>query len=603
MRSRVREVGGFRPAPARESRSIPKRIAACALAIPNQVAVADDSGRLTYSDLERKSDRLAVLLQQAGAGPERCVGIALERSTQFVVAALAILKTGAAYVPLDPALPPRRLSLILGDAGIAALVTNSRIAAQLPSALWPVVIADQADDSRAVSLAPTTIDSESLAYIVYTSGSTGRPKGVEITHGNVSNLIDWHQSAFEVTAADRASQVASLGFDAAAWEIWPYLTAGASLHIADEATRRSSELLREWLVAKRISIAFVPTALAEQMLRVDWPAETAMRLLLTGGDRLLHRPRPGLPFVVVNNYGPTECTVVASSGAVAPGDNPQSPSIGKPITNATAMILDDALQPLPPGQPGELCISGALVARGYRNMPDVTARCFITYIGPSGRPIRLYRTGDRARLLENGELEFLGRIDEQVKIRGYRIELGEIEAWLGRAPGIAAVSVSVRDLGAERALVAYVVPTADAQPSECELREYLAAHLPGYMIPALFVALRELPLTANGKIDKEALPAPGPDDLMQRSSPGDYREASALERQISDLVASLLSKTSIGEDENFFMIGGHSMFGVQLVAQIRETLGVKLPLRQVFAAPTVRELSREVKRLNGDATS
>jgi acyl-CoA synthetase (AMP-forming)/AMP-acid ligase II len=403
--------------------------------------------------------------------------------------------------------------------------------------------------------------------------------------------------------------VAGFGFDAAVWEIWPHLTAGASLHVADEMTRRSPLALRDWIVAEGITISFVPTVLAEQLLRADWPPETALRILLTGADMLRRRPRVGLPFTLVNNYGPTECSVVATSARVLPGvetDGP--PSIGRPIANTTALILDEALRPTHPGDVGELCLAGALVGRGYRNDPQLTASRFVSYSPESGVPLRLYRTGDRVRLQSNGEIAFLGRLDEQVKIRGYRIELGEIAAWLDRCPGVAGCAVVARDphQGGDEAfaegplLVAYVAPTPDARLTATELREFLAQRLPDYMIPARFVTIAELPTTANGKLDRSALPLPTADNLMPNKVSAGARDQEdsldELRRQMATLVASLVGQNSVDAEANFFMIGGHSMLGAQLVAQISERFDVKLTLRQLFGAPTVASLSAEVAR-------
>ena len=279
-------------------------------------------GRLTRGELDDHSNRLAAYLREAGAGPERCVGLFLDRSADFVVAALAVLKAGAAYLPLDPSTPPERVAFILADAGAPLLLTHRGQARGLSPAGCRVVELD-GPEAAAIAARPASFAREdpapqSLAYVIYTSGSTGRPKGVEITHANLLNLVDWHNSAFGVTAADRASQVAGLGFDAAGWEIWPHLAAGASLHIADESTRRSPQALRDWLVAEGITVSFVPTVLAEQLLHATWPAGTRLRALLTGADTLHRRPPAGLPFALVNNYGPTECTVVATSGTVEP---------------------------------------------------------------------------------------------------------------------------------------------------------------------------------------------------------------------------------------------------------------------------------------------
>jgi amino acid adenylation domain-containing protein len=601
------------------------RIAARTATSPNALAIVDATGPLTFANLDRRANRLVASLIRAGADPDCCVGLLLDRSADFVVAALAVLKTGAAYLPLDPCTPMDRVSAILTDAGAAVLVSHSTKAAHCPPGPWQVIAVDgekpdeEDHDFDAISpsatpahesnsLAPWRVapDPESLAYIVYTSGSAGRPKGVEITHANLLNLIDWHQAAFRVTSADRASLVAGLGFDAAAWEIWPHLAAGASLHIADESTRRSPQMLRDWLVAGRITISFVPTVLAEQLLHADWPAETALRTLLTGADVLHRRPVAGLPFALVNNYGPSECTVVATSGIVRPdAEFTGPPSIGRPIRNTTVHILDEALQPVPDGEPGELCLAGALVGRGYRNLLEQTASRFVSYSPPDGAPLRIYRTGDRARLLPNGEIAFLGRLDEQIKIRGYRIEPGEIVACLDRYPGIEASAV-VAGTGAITAegnagpqLVAYVVIAASAKLTTTDLREFLAARLPDYMIPSRFVRLDALPTTANGKLDRGALPAPNTRNMLEhRSAPvPSIAHADGMQAKLASLVASLLGQPSVGPDDNFFMIGGHSMLGVQLVARIKTEFGVKLTLRQLFSAPTVAALSVEVERL------
>jgi amino acid adenylation domain-containing protein len=585
----------------RSTASVVARIATAAAAAPNHIAV-DDGKRLTYSQLEHRSDQLAARLQAIGASRDRCVGLYLERSSDFVVAALGILKSGAAYVPLDPSTPPDRAAYIFSDAAAVALVTDSEKTQRLPtvSVPWRVIDARTPEAAGAANISPAfDPDPDSLAYVIYTSGSTGAPKGVEITHANLCSLIDWHRSAFDVTPLDRASQVSALGFDAAVWEIWPYLTAGATLHIADEVTRRSAEALRDWMVAERITIGFVPTILAEQLLQMAWPPETALRTLLTGGDALHRRPRATLPFELVNNYGPTECTVVATSGTVpSEGDGP--PSLGRPITNATALILDEALRPAPPGEPGELCLGGPLVGRGYRNRPDLTESRFVTYLAPAGDALRIYRTGDRVRLGENGEIVFLGRIDDQVKIRGYRIEPAEIIATIERCPDVEACAIAVQDLpDGGPSLVAYVVARNGATLTSSRLRDLLAPHLPEYMIPAAFVSIPALPTTVNGKLDTSALPAPSLDTLLPNGAEkiGATTERDGVQPRVSALVASLLGQPSVRPDDNFFMVGGHSMLGVQLVARLRDVFGVKLSLRELFTAPTVAALSEEIERL------
>jgi acyl-coenzyme A synthetase/AMP-(fatty) acid ligase/acyl carrier protein len=373
--------------------------------------------------------------------------------------------------------------------------------------------------------------------------------------------------------------------------------------LVDEASRRSPQALREWLVRQRITIAFVPTVLAEQMLDIDWPADTALRTLLTGADTLHRRPVAGLPFAVVNNYGPTECTVVSTSGVVVPDVHALSlPSIGHPITNATALVLDDLGRPVPPGEPGELCIAGALVGRGYRNNPQLTASRFVTYSAESEPPSRMYRTGDQVRLLPTGELVFLGRLDDQVKIRGYRIELGEIVSHLNQCPGVATSAASVAAAAGdetEPVIVAYVVARPGVHLAAADLRAWLSDRVPEYMMPADFVSLTSLPMTANGKLDRASLPAPTSDTVLRDRGPatgGD--EHVALQDRMAALVASLLDRPSVSLDENFFLLGGHSMLAAQLVARIRDLFGVPLTLRQLFKAPTVRAITAEVARLS-----
>ena len=340
---------------------------------------------------------------------------------------------------------------------------------------------------------------DDLAYIIYTSGSTGRPKGVEITHRGLSNLLSWHQRAFSVTSADRASQVASLGFDAAVWEIWPYLAAGASLSLADDFTCKDAEALRNWILANNITISFVPTPIAERMLLLEWPSDTALRALLTGGDKLQHCPRPGLPFLVYNNYGPTETTVVATSGLVPPAvDQCMEPSIGRPIDNTQIHILDENRNPVPPGHVGEIYIGGAGVARGYSYRPELTAEHFVpdTFSGiPGGR---LYRTGDLGCYLANGEIAYRGRADDQIKVRGYRIEPNEIVVALNRHPSVAASVVMACDgpLGVQQ-LVAYVMLSQGSRVTGNGLRDHLRTQLPDYMVPSSFISVDEMPLTAE----------------------------------------------------------------------------------------------------------
>ncbi len=581
------------------------RIAEHAASTPDREAIVHGSHVLSWADLDARSDKFAACLRQRGVQSESCIALLLERSPRFVAAALAVLKAGAAYLPLDVGTPDERLDYILADSGAQLLLTE-RDLVRRPSnpRCYLLDVADllAAQENPSAAAPPRERSPDSLAYVIYTSGSTGLPKGVEITWGNLLNLIQWHQRAFGVTAADRASQVARLAFDAAVWEIWPTLAAGACLHILDDRTSRSATALRDHLLADKITIAFAPTLLAEQLLLMDWPADTALRVLLTGADTLHRHPPAELPFTLVNNYGPTECTVVATSCVVASSDG-GPPSIGRAIENAAVAILDENQRPVPPGEPGELCLAGTLVGRGYRNNPQLTAERFIHCpLTPGGKLVRLYRTGDRARLLPGGEIAFLGRLDEQVKIRGYRVELREIVTWLDRFPGIMASAAALQNTADGPVLVAYVVLTADARQNDLaasDLRAFLASRLPDYMVPAAFVSLAALPVTPNGKLDRAALPPPTKDNMLPEATapatePAPNR-AAGIEAQLAEMVASLVGRP-VSHEEDFFLVGGHSMLGVQLLSRIRDQFGVKLALRQLFSTPTVAGLSAEISR-------
>lgn len=583
-----------------EDTSVQERFAAYAAAQPDALAVSGPDATLTYGQLERHTDQLARRLRTLGVGRERPVGLCLGRSAALIVGALGILKAGGAYVALDPAHPRERLAFMLRDCGADVLVTGgSAVVGVDPGRAAVVTVdADGAEpDIESTGEPATAGGSGDLAYVIYTSGSTGTPKGVLVEHGGLRNLISWHQHAFAITGADRATQIASPAFDATVWELWPYLTAGASIHIPTDEVRVDPIALRDWLVEERISVTFLPTALAEVLMTLDWPAETSLRYLLTGGDTLHRHPPAGLPFAVVNNYGPSEATVVATSGVVGPSaDRVSAPSIGRPIANVQAYIVDDQLECVAPGTPGELLVGGAGVARGYLNRACFTDERFIPDRFSSVPEARVYRTGDLVRERPDGELEFLGRVDDQVKIRGNRIELGEISATLNRHVEVRSSVVVLReDASDERHLVAYVVPVDGRRPDSTQLRAHLGQHLPAYMVPAAFVWLEELPLTPNGKVDRAALPAPVIANTAQPAQSA--QPESELERVLAALVAELLELDRVGADENFFLLGGHSMLGAQLIARIGERFDVDMSLRALFDNPTVAEMATEVERL------
>jgi amino acid adenylation domain-containing protein len=564
---------------------------------PAAPALSSDAQSLTYGQLDFRANQLAARLRLLGIGPEAPVGICLRRSPEMVVAALAVLKAGGAYVPMDVEYPVERQLFILRDTRLRVLITQDDVAQRLPAGDWQVLILDEEHESApAEAPTPAAVALESLAYVIYTSGSTGQPKGVQVTHRGLLNLIYWHRRAFSITAADRASQVASFGFDAAVWEVWPYLTAGASVHFPDDATRGSAQSLRDWLVAQKITVSFVPTTMAESLLELDWPAPIALRYLLTGADTLHRYPSSNLPFALVNNYGPTECTVVSTSGAVLPSaETDQQPTIGRPIDNVQVHILDEQLNPVPVGVTGELFVGGDGLARGYVNRPDQDAEAFISNPFSDSKGDRLYRTGDLARYLPDGQIAFMGRTDEQVKIRGYRIEPNEIVMRLNQYPGVQVSQVVAREeASGEKRLVAYLV-SSEAQLTRSALQDYLRSYLPDYMVPVAFVRIESLPLKASGKVDRALLPDPSSDNTIEDDVY--IAPRTAVERRVVSILAELLGTERVGVNDNFFFLGGHSLLGTQLIARARDSFRVELPLRTVFDRPTAAELSAEIERM------
>lgn len=571
----------------------PGLVAAQARLNPEAIALVMGRDKVTYAALDRRASQLAHYLRTLGAGPEIPVGLCIERSPEFVIAALAILKCGAAYLPMDPAHPAERLRFIVTDASVPLVVTERRLAGHFTGLETRIVALD--DDNAAIGRQPVQSPEiepgpESLAYIIYTSGSSGLPKGVEVTHRNLSNLVSWHVRAFGLGSSDRATFQAGVGFDAAVWEIWPALAVGAAVYLPDESTRMSAEPLRDWLMRNRITISFAPTAMAEQLIALPWPAGAPLRFLLTGADTLQRHPAPGLPFALVNNYGPTECTVVATSGVIAANRGGGLPPIGLPIDNVNIHIVDERLREVPGGAPGEICIGGAGVARGYRNRPELTAERFIPdpFNNHGGR---LYRTGDLGHSLPNGEIMFMGRKDDQVKIRGYRIEPGEISAVLHEHPAVqASVVIAREDVPGEKRLVAYLVAAPGAERDNKSVRELIRGRLPDYMEPAAFVWIESVPLTPNGKIDRAALPPP---DAVEREY---VAPCNPLEETLARIIAAVLGLPRVSMDDDFFLLGGHSLLGAQVVARVRGEFGIELRLLDVFDAPTVTELARKVEQ-------
>jgi len=572
-----------------------RMVSAVAARRPNAPAIVFAQGTLSYSELDARANQLAQHFRAMGIGPEDVVALWMTRSPWLIVAALAALKAGAAYLPMDPANPRDRLLFMVNDSGAKVVVTESAMAERASQACCPVLSLDCAwrkIETRKAQAPQVELRPDALAYVIYTSGSTGTPKGVEITHANLANLISWHNRVFQVTDADHASHLAGLGFDASVWETWPYLASGASLHLADSETLTSPEQLRCWLVENSITIGFVPTPLAERIIDTEWPEATKLRVLLTGGDTLHTRPIAGLPFTLVNNYGPTECTVVATWTAVPScTDHSGLPPIGAPVDNAQVYIVDENLQPVSDGVAGELLVGGANVGRGYRNHPELTAERFVA--NPIAPGTKLYKTGDLGRRLPDGQIAFLGRVDHQIKIRGYRIEPGEIAAAMNAHASVTTSAVVARADGAdEKRLIGYIV--ANGEFTRSELQGFLLDRLPDYMVPSVFVVVDSLPLTASGKIDYNALPLPTSENTL-RDEPA--ATGSVTEATMARIASELLRVPEVGPDDDFFLLGGHSLLGTQLIVRIREAFDVEVPLRTLFEQPTVRGLAAVIEQL------
>ncbi len=578
---------------------VPELVRRNAALSPTSLALRAGSDRLTYHELECRSNQLAQYLSSLGIQPGSIVGLYLKRSVDFTVAALAIFKTGSAYLPIDIATPGDRLRMMLAGAQASTILTQSALSGTVSPEIQQVVALDRCSEAIrrcSADALPVRVAPEDLAYVIYTSGSTGTPKAVAIGHGSLLNLVAWHNRTFGVTRADVATQLASTGFDAAVWELWPHLAAGACVHVVDEDVRLEPEKLRDWLVREKITISFVPTPMVERMIKLPWPARTSLRFLLTGADTLHHYPATGLPFQLVNNYGPTECTVVATSAIIGPRENQVSlPPIGRPIDHTEIYILDHNQKQVPAGQLGEIYIGGAGLARGYLNDAELTTQRFVQHPFREVAGARLYRTGDLGCLLSDGQIAFHGRADNQVKVRGHRIELNEIIGALSRHPAVQEnVVVAYEDAQGENRLVAYVVPQGSSL-TVSELRDFLARALPNYMIPGTFVRLDAIPVGAAGKVNRAALPAPNDENLLRDEAFVGARTPT--EQCVAAIVASLLGLNSLSVNDNFFYLGGDSLFGIQVIARLSESFHVELPLLCLFDYPTVAGLAAEVERL------
>jgi tyrocidine synthetase-3 len=528
---------------------------------------------LSYRKINEQTDQLAGSLLETGILPDYIVGIMMERSLEQIIGILSILKAGGAYLPIDPELPQNRIEYMLKDSGAKLLVNEKFFRGS--RALR------RGEPIRVFQKCPPGV--ANLAYVIYTSGSTGKPKGVMVEHRSLVNLCWWHKMFYSITSRDRTTRYAGFGFDASVWEIFPYLISGASLYIVPEQLILDIRALNVYYEKNDITIGFLPTQVCEQFMAFD---NKSLRVLLTGGDKLRNYIQRS--YRLYNNYGPTENTVVTTSFCVT-GEFANIP-IGKPVFNNQIYIVDRYQRLQPIGVPGEILVGGDGLARGYLNNPELTAEKFIKYRSyRTNRTYINYKTGDLARWLDSGNIEFLGRIDLQVKIRGFRIELGEIESRLSKYPGIKEALVLVQEeVSGDKYLCGYVV--SDREYKISELREFLSKELPDYMIPSHWMQLEKIPLTPNGKVDRNALAKP-----ELKTGEGYTAPRNEIEKKLAELWAEILGHASIGIDDNFFQLGGHSLKAAILAAKIHKVFDVIVPLAEIFKTPRIDELAKYIK--------
>ncbi|HEX9942664.1 MAG TPA: non-ribosomal peptide synthase/polyketide synthase [Thermoanaerobaculia bacterium] len=572
---------------------------------PDAAAAVFDGEVLSYADLDARANRWARVLQRLGVGPEVLVGVCLERSLEMVVGLLAILKAGGAYVPIDPSYPRERLAWMFADSRVMVLLTQERLAPglPLPEEGGPRILCLDAPDGPAAAEAARPVRSGavpgSAAYAIYTSGSTGRPKGAINTHRGIVNRLLWMQRIYGLGLEDRVLQKTPFSFDVSVWELfWPLLT-GARLVIARPGGHQDSAYLIRAIAGEGVTtLHFVPSMLQVFLEEPAVAQCTSLRRVIASGEALPAELRDRffqhLPTGVElhNLYGPTEAAVDVTYEPCAAGSAGAGVPIGRPVANKRIHLLDWDMRPVPAGVTGELHIGGVQLARGYLGRPQLTAERFMP--DPCGMEpgARLYKTGDLARHLPDGRIEYLGRLDFQVKIRGFRIELGEIEAALDRQPGVRESVVVARGEGGDRRLVAYVVPARrEEPPSPAGLREALRASLPAHMVPTAFVVLGALPLSPNGKVDRKALPDPEVGPAGERVA----APQTPTEELLAGIWAAVLGVPAVGRDDKFFDLGGHSLLASQVISRIRDVFGVELPLRTLFERPTVAALAREVE--------
>ncbi|NMF63752.1 non-ribosomal peptide synthetase, partial [Brasilonema octagenarum] len=568
---------------------------------PDAVAVVFENQKLTYRELNQRANKIAHYLKTLDVKPDVLVGICMERSLEMVIGILAIIKAGGAYVPLDPTYPKERLAFMLADAQVSVLLVQPHLVPELPPHQAQVICINPNCQEFAAYSPQNPINevtTENLAYVIYTSGSTGKPKGAMNTHKGLCNRLLWMQDIYQLTVTDKVLQKTPFSFDVSVWEFfWPLFT-GASLIIARPGGHQDSRYLAQLIAQEKITtVHFVPSMLQVFLEETELEKCGSIKRVICSGEALSINLEKcffeRLNAELHNLYGPTEAAIDVTFWACQPNSNEKLVPIGRPIANTQIYILDKHLQPVPIGVSGELHIGGVGLARGYWNKPQLTQEKFISSPFEAGK--YLYKTGDLARYRSDGNIEYLGRIDHQVKIRGFRIELGEIEALLASHPDVWESVVMLReDEPGDKRLVAYVVPQIEQSPTVTELRQFLKAKLPEYMIPSAFVLLQSLPLTPNGKVDRHALPKPELDSTLLEKF---VAPRTPIEEMLAQIWAQVLKVEQVGIHNNFFELGGHSLLATQLVSRIRNIFKVELPLRSLFAAATVAQLAQEIEQL------
>ena len=569
---------------------------------PDRIALVEGEKELTYGELDRITNSIAAGLIDAGIKADEAAGVYIDRSINYIIAILSVMKSGGCYVPIDPDIPAERLSFIINDTGCRQILSESQYADKLAGVMDKTILLDKLDLSALTPLSePPAVSLPSLAYIIYTSGSTGTPKGVEIEHASLLNLVHWYHKTFIEEGHYRATQSAGPGFDSAVCEIWAHLTNGATIYIIPEMLRLQPQKLVDWLTEKQINECSLSTPVAELVLGADWKNNTSLKYLQCGGEKLNRKPGNDFPAVLANLYGPTECTVDATWAMFKAGDDDgKPPHIGIPVSNFRIYILDEELNPVSRGTEGEICIGGIGLARGYRNLPELTAKSFVPDPFRTGK--RIYRSGDLGRINADGNIECSGRKDFQVKIRGFRIELGEIEAVLAQHENVSKCIVTAREKeNGIKYLAAYFIlkqPQEQKQLTE-ELRALLNKSLPEYMIPATYTVLQELPLTMNGKVDRKKLPDP---EFIHEGITGPATgENDPMLKALASIWCKLLNLDYVNPDDNFFMLGGHSLLATALSLEIEKQLLVQLPISLVFSHPTLKQLAQAVKACSGSS--